>query len=97
MTDADFLRGSFVALDVNEGYSEAVLVMRDGSRLEFHHRVGERTVRATGGDVAPDASFAAQVLARIARFRLNARHLDVQFADGSRWETLFGGSAAASG
>ena len=97
MTDADFLRGSFVALDVNDAFSEAVLTMCDGSRLDFRHHVGERMVQATGGDAAPDAAYAAQVLSRIARFRLNAKHLDIQFVDGSRWESLFGGSAAASG
>ena len=32
----------------------------------------------------------ALVLARIALFRLNRRHLDVQFADGSRWEAPLG-------
>jgi hypothetical protein len=93
MTDADFLRGGFVALEVNDAFSEAVLALRDGSLIVFRHRVGERTVQA----ISDDATLAAQVLSRIARFRLNARHLDVQFADGSRWETLFGSSATASG
>jgi hypothetical protein len=96
MTDADFLRGAFVALEVDDAFSEAVLALRDGSRLVFRHRVGERTVQATPVDLVSDATLAAQVLSRIARFRLNARHLDVQFADGSRWQTLFGNSAAAS-
>jgi len=26
-------------------------------------------------------------------FRLNGKHLDIQFADGSRWERRFGDSA----
>jgi hypothetical protein len=97
MTDADFLRGAFVRLEVHDAFSEAALTLRDGSRLDVRHRVGERTVHATGGDEAPDSTLAAQVLSRIAQFRLNARHLDIQFTDGSRWETLFGGSAAGSG
>ena len=45
---------------------------------------------ALAGAEAP-ASVAAQVLHRIARFRLNGKHLDVQFSDGSRWEARFGG------
>ncbi len=84
MNDADFLRGCFVSLEVNGEYTAAVLVLRDASRLHFRHGVDERHVESTG------AGDAGAVLARIARFRLNRRHLDVQFADGSRWETLFG-------
>ena len=84
MTDADFLRGSFAALEVNSEFSESVLVLSDASCLHFCHRVGERTVKATGSGVA------AQVLARIALFRLNPKHLEIHFEDGSSWETLFG-------
>jgi hypothetical protein len=32
---------------------------------------------------------AGEALSRITLFRLNAKHLDVQFSDGSRWETRF--------
>jgi hypothetical protein len=84
MTDADFLRSSFVSLEVNADFTEAVLRLRDGSRLLFCHRVGQRWARAVGPDA--EASTAARVLARVALFRLNARHLDVSFEDGSRWE-----------
>jgi hypothetical protein len=91
MTDEECLRKSFVALEVNGEFSEAVLQMGDGSRLHFCHRVGERWVKAEGDD----AGMAGAVLARIARFRLNARHLDVQFEDGSRWEAGFGGLGKA--
>jgi hypothetical protein len=85
MSSADVLRRAFRALKVNGDFSEAVVVFDDDSRLDFLHRVGERTAKATGGD----ATVAAETLARIVLFRLNARHLDVQFSDGSRWETLF--------
>jgi hypothetical protein len=86
MTDADLLRSTYVSLEVNADFTETLLALRDDSRLCFRHRVGERTATATS-----DTALAGQVLAKIARFRLNARHLDVQFEDGSRWETLFGG------
>jgi hypothetical protein len=86
MSSADVLRRAFRGLEVNGDFSEAVVVFDDDSRLDFRHRVGERTVQATG---AGDATVAAETLARIVLFRLNARHLDVQFSDGSRWETLF--------
>jgi hypothetical protein len=85
MSDADTLRGMFLGLEVNEVRTEATLQLRDGSRLHFRHRVDQRQAEATGDDV----SAAGQVLARIAMFRLNRRHLDIHFADGTRWETLF--------
>jgi hypothetical protein len=85
MTDADRLRGAFVSLEVNADCTEAVLRLSDGSRLHFRHRVGQRQAAATSDD-----SDAGRVLERIGQFRLNRRHLDVRFADGSCWEALFG-------
>ena len=84
MTDADFLRGNFVLLTVNADFTEVVLALSDESNLCFCHQVGERTVKATGTGAC------SRVLAKIARFRLNAKHLDIQFEDGSRWEALLG-------
>jgi hypothetical protein len=84
MTDADFLRGSFVALTVNADFTEAALVLSDQSSLRFCHRVGERTVKAMGTGACE------RVLAKITLFRLNPKHLDVHFEDGSRWEALLG-------
>jgi hypothetical protein len=83
--DADRLRGLFVALEVNADCTEAELRLRDESRLRFCHRVDHRQVEALG------AGAAQALLARIARFRLNRRHLDIAFADSSRWEVLLGG------
>jgi hypothetical protein len=85
MRDADLLRGSFLALQINADCTEAEVRLRDDSRLLFRHRVGQRQAEALG------AGAAEQVLARIAKFRLNRRHLDVDFADGSCWEVLFEG------
>jgi hypothetical protein len=85
MTGEELLRSCFVSLELNEGFTEATLQMRDASRLRFCHRVGQRTVEAVDGGEA------AQVLALIEKFRLNAKHLDVQFQDGSRWEARFSG------
>jgi len=92
MSQSNFLRGSFVALEVNGDFSEAALAMSDGSRLHFCHRVGQRWARAEGSDgkEQPD-SLAAQVLAGVAHFRLNGKHLDILFSDGSRWEAPFRG------
>lgn len=85
----ELLRESFVSVEVNEEFSEAVLLMRDGSRLCFCHRVGERWAKAVNAAGASDAGLAGRVLPLIALFRLNAKHLDVQFADGIRWEAQF--------
>jgi hypothetical protein len=86
-TGDQLLRGSFAALEVNADYTEAVLSLNDQSRLCFCHRVGERWAKAVGPDRAEaSAALAEQLLALIAMFRLNRKHLDVQFTDGSRWE-----------
>ena len=61
--------------------------MRDDSRLCFCHRVGERRAKAEGAE----GGLAGRMLPLIALFRLNARHLDVQFGDGTRWEMRFPG------
>jgi hypothetical protein len=82
MTDADGLRAAFVALEVNDDFTQASLTLRYEGRMHFVHRVGERTVRAEG-------TLASEVLAKIVKFRLNAKHLDIEFADSSRWETAF--------
>ena len=39
--------------------------------------------------VEAEGATVGELLAHIANFRLNAKHLDVQFADGSRWERRF--------
>jgi hypothetical protein len=90
MTADDVLRGAFVSLEVSGDFSEAFLTMRDASRLCFCHRVGERWAKAvSAGRGDENAALAHQVLELIAMFRLNAKHLDVQFHDGSRWEARF--------
>lgn len=95
MTGEEFLRRSFQGLEVNGDFSEATLMMGDGTSLCFRHRVGERWAKAlgTGKPEGPPGS-AGEVLARMALFRLNAKHLDIQFADGSRWEARFRGSVS---
>ncbi len=81
----ELLRRVFVSLEVNEDCTAATLVATDGSCLQFRHSVGERWVRATSVEAAA-ASEAQQVLSSLARFRLNRKHLDLFFSDGSRWE-----------
>ena len=90
MTHAEQLCQAFISLEVNDVYSEAVILLSDQSRLCFCHKVGARWAKSVGGDGAETAGGkAAEILAAIAMFRLNAKHLDIQFSDGSRWEKHF--------
>jgi len=98
MTSEERLQQSTASLEVNELFTEAVVRLRDGSRLCFCHRVGERWVKAvTGAEVERGTTLADQVLAAISLFRLNAKHLEVWFGDGSRWEARFGGQLSIPG
>jgi hypothetical protein len=89
MTGEELLRESLVSLEVNDPFTEAVLGMRDGSRLCFRHSVGERWARAVTDGEESSASLARAVLSLMSMFRLNAKHLDVRFADGSCLEARF--------
>jgi hypothetical protein len=86
VTAEEKLRAEFQSIDVNEPFTEAVVLLRDGSRLCFCHRVGERWAKAFPIPSGGDGGTANELLGRIALFRLNGKHLDVQFQDGSRWE-----------
>jgi hypothetical protein len=84
---ADQLRTSFTSIEVNGTFTEAVVTLTDGSRLCFRHRVDERSVQCQSG--GSSAGIAGDLLPAIATFRLNAKHLDIRFADGSTWEAAF--------
>jgi len=87
MTSEATLRKTLIHSDVNGDFTEAVLRLDDGSRLCFCHRVGERWAKAVGPEGREEqAGTAGQLLADITLFRVNAKHLDIQFADGSRWD-----------
>jgi len=92
MTAEEFMRSSFVSIEVNEAFNETRVRLRDRSVLRFCHRVDERWARAEFEEGADrGSSLAEDALARISMFRLNAKHLDVRFADGTRWEVRFKG------
>ncbi len=91
MTRAETLRAALVTVEANEIFTEAVMRFRDGSRLCFCHRVGERWAKAVGPSQRDDeAGLAAELLSGMTMFRLNAKHLDIQFADESRWDEKIG-------
>lgn len=90
MTHEQQLRKAFIALEVNDTFSEAVVKLQDGSRLCFCHKVGERWAKAVGPPEAEtEGLLAGAILPLIAQFRLNAKHLDILFADGSCREMRF--------
>jgi hypothetical protein len=90
MTGREQLQDAFVTLEVDESFAEAVVALRDQSRLCFCHRVDERWAKAFApAGREQEGGIASELLAEIARFRLNGKHLDIQFADGSRWEFQF--------
>jgi hypothetical protein len=90
MTAEDILRAQLIAVEADKNFTEAVMRFGDNSRLCFCHRVGERWAKAVGPEDREDeAGLAGELLRAITMFRLNAKHLDIQFEDGSRWdETL---------
>lgn len=87
MTSEQTLRAALKTVEANETFAEAVLQFRDGSRLCFCHRVGERWAKAVGPEQREaEAGLAGELLISIMKFRLNAKHLDITFEDGSRWD-----------
>ena len=64
---------------VNEGFNRATLYFGDGSRLEFEHTSRKnRWARASARDTTAD-----KLCCSLSQFRLNARHLQLFFVDGS--------------
>ena len=87
MTSEEILRSDLLTVEANENFTEAVMLFHDNSRLCFCHRVGERWAKAVGPDHREEeAGFAGELLSAMTMFRLNAKHLDIQFEDGSRWD-----------
>ena len=90
MTTEQILRASFIAVVADKNFTEAVMRLSDESGLCFCHRVDERWAKAIGPeDKEDEAGLAGQLLRAITIFRLNAKHLDIQFEDGSRWDEAF--------
>ena len=92
MTFAETLTEELLTAEVNEDFTEAVIRLRDQSRLCFCHRVDERWSKAVGPEQREQEGGQAEtLLAAITMFRLNAKHLDIQFEDGSRWDEALQG------
>ena len=85
MSKEEVLRDSFVSIKTDARFTEAVVTLRDESLLCFCHRVGERWSKAVGQD-GNKGGCSQELLDAIQMFRLNAKHLETQFDDGSCWE-----------
>ena len=92
MTSEELLKSELLTVEVNEGFTEAVMQFEDGSRLCFCHRADERWAKSVEPDGREsDAGLAGKLLSAIKLFRLNAKHLDIKFQDDSRWDESVGG------
>ena len=80
MTSEERLRSKLLTVEVNEDFTEAVMQFHDNSRLCFCHRVAERWAKSVGPvQRENEAGLAGGLLSAITMFRLNAKHLDIQF------------------
>ena len=84
-TSEEALSAAFVSIETDARFTEARVMLRDGSVLYFCHRVGERWAKAVGRE-GDEGGCSGELIDAVRMFRLNAKHLDVEFEDGSRWE-----------
>ena len=90
MTLSDLALGNVTDYIANAEFTEASLFFRDGSFLQFVHRArSERWARPSADD-----TLAGQVCRGLDQFRLNAKHLQLFFDDGTAAEFFVGPSAA---
>lgn len=75
----DFARDSSTDYIVNSEYTEATLFFSDGSFLQFVHKArDQRWARPSA-----DNNLAGHICRSLRQFRLNAKHLQLFFEDGS--------------
>ena len=87
MTAAEQLERHLNSASANTVFSEAVLTLEDRTRLCFCHTVEQRWAKAVGPEEdRSSGGMAGELVDQISSFRLNAKHLDIQFTDGSRFD-----------
>ena len=87
MTIAQMLDDNLQSAIANEDFTEAIVELADSTRLCFWHRVGERGAKSVGAEGQEHlGGMADTIVKRITMFRLNSKHLDIQFDDESRWD-----------
>jgi hypothetical protein len=81
---ADVVRKDVVRYDVDAEFKRAALFFLDGSFIEFEHSSRDtRWARASG-----DGTMADKICLSMRIFRLNAKHLQLFFEDGSDAEFI---------
>ena len=81
---AEYARKHVTSYTVNASFNHATLDFTDGSSLQFEHTSrSNRWARASA-----DATMADELCRSIRQFRLNAKHLQLFFEDGSNVEFL---------
>jgi hypothetical protein len=81
-TVAQHTQTQVVRYVANPAFTQAILLFTDGSRLLFEH--SSRANRWAKASAAP--SMAEHCCQALQQFRLNAKHLQLYFADGSNIE-----------
>jgi len=82
MTNSDYTREHAVRYAANAEFTQAAVFFKDGSHLTFEHSSrGNRWARPSA-----DGTTAGAVCQSIRQFRLNAKHLQMFFEDGSNIE-----------
>ena len=90
MTLSDLALGNVTDYIANAEFTEGSLFFRDGSFLQFVHKArSERWARPSA-----DETVAGQVCRGLRQFRLNAKHLQLFFDDGTDAEFFMGPPAA---
>jgi hypothetical protein len=79
---AEYAKRHITRYAVNPAFNRGVLDFTDGSYLQFEHTSrSNRWARASA-----DATIADEICRSIRQFRLNAKHLQLFFEDGSNAE-----------
>ncbi|MBS13477.1 MAG: hypothetical protein CME19_18000 [Gemmatimonadetes bacterium] len=81
MTMAVDTRAKNTRYIVNDEFTQAALFFEDESRLEFEHTPTSRWAKSS-----TEGSMADEVCRSLQSFRLNAKHLQLFFTDGSNAE-----------
>ena len=82
MDFAEHARRHVIRYAVNAAFNRATLNFTDGSSVEFEHTSRDnRWARASA-----DATLADEICRSMRQFRLNAKHLQLFFEDGSNVE-----------
>jgi hypothetical protein len=88
---AEYAKKQAARYEVNAAFNQATLHFADGSLLQFEHT--SRTNR--WARASADSTNADDICRSISQFRLNAKHLQLFFQDGSNTEFVSAATPSA--